>query len=294
MLSRPARDENASVVAPNGDGATVQADLKAPVAFDPIPRIAAPSVEEFERDYVRRSRPVVITGVVGEWPAATRWSFDYFSSMLRDAEVVAIATREHRLHMSEQTGTEFRWGRLGEFVDALRRGDPDAYYVTTPLHKLPRSFFDDFVVPPYCARSPWLRPKLWIGRGGTVTPLHFDLPGNLSAQVFGRKLWVIYPPTQIRSLYPCSLWSSSPNFSRLDLESPDETRFPRFRNARPLGAVIAPGELLYVPRLWWHFVRAVDDNATMNFWFGGQAMAFAGRTINAMKRLTGVYPGEWG
>ena len=48
-------------------------------------------------------------------------------------------------------------------------------------------------------------------------------------------------------------------------------QFPRFaeacENGRYMEAVLQPGECLYIPRGWWHYVRSLDVSASVSFWW---------------------------
>ena len=34
-----------------------------------------------------------------------------------------------------------------------------------------------------------------------------------------------------------------------------------------LDAVLGPGDALYIPAGWWHYVRSITPSFTVNFWF---------------------------
>lgn len=263
------------------------------VEYEQIPRVAAPSPEIFHRDFVVPGRPVVLTGLIDSWPARRLWSLDYFSRNHGEASLIGLATKEGRVAISENEDADFSDVRLDEFTATLLAGNTPTRYVTSALSRLPAGLREDFSLPPYCAESRWLWPKFWLGARGTVTPLHWDLPHNLSAQVFGVKRWLLYPRNQWRLLYPCRPWSRAPNFSQLNPEAPDLVRFPRFARARPLGVILQPGETLYIPAFWWHQVRSLEDNAALSFWFGGRAIAAAGMVVKAFKRVASLYKNEW-
>ena len=46
---------------------------------------------------------------------------------------------------------------------------------------------------------------------------------------------------------------------------PDLNRHPKFRNATVTDVVVQPGETLFVPVGWWHYVRALDVSMTVSF-----------------------------
>ena len=57
--------------------------------------------------------------------------------------------------------------------------------------------------------------------------------------------------------------------AQVDVEDPQAaTVWPRFAEARQWTCVLAPGELLYIPRGWWHHVRALSASFSVSFWFG--------------------------
>ena len=43
-------------------------------AARPVERIPAPSLAEFRRDWLKADRPVVLTGLMDDWPAMTAWT----------------------------------------------------------------------------------------------------------------------------------------------------------------------------------------------------------------------------
>ena len=55
--------------------------------------------------------------------------------------------------------------------------------------------------PRFYPESFFVEPRLWLGRAGTVTPLHKDIPDNFAFNCFGTKKWIIYPPRDFPYLY---------------------------------------------------------------------------------------------
>lgn len=55
----------------------------------------------------------------------------------------------------------------------------------------------------------------------------------------------------------------------MDIE--DETQrdtFPEFfSQAKFLEIILKEGEMLFIPKLWWHHVRTVENSIAVNFWF---------------------------
>ena len=45
------------------------------------------------------------------------------------------------------------------------------------------------------------------------------------------------------------------------------SRFPRHMEARYVECILHPGECLYIPRGWWHYVRSLSASCSVSFWW---------------------------
>ncbi|XP_076323057.1 HSPB1 associated protein 1 isoform X1 [Tachypleus tridentatus] len=108
----------------------------------------------------------------------------------------------------------------------------------------------------------------WVGSSGAHTPCHQDTYGcNLVAQVCGRKRWVLFPPEDVANLYPTRIpYEESSIFSEVNITCPDLSKHSKFRNAHPHVITLQPGEVLFVPKLWWHFVECLEPSISVNTW----------------------------
>ncbi|KAK2840111.1 hypothetical protein Q5P01_013851 [Channa striata] len=110
---------------------------------------------------------------------------------------------------------------------------------------------------------------LWIGTEGANTPCHLDTYGcNLVLQVQGRKRWHLFSPEDTANLYPTRVpYEESSVFSQVNPVHPDLRSFPAFQRARAHIVTLQPGQVLYVPRHWWHYVESVDPvTVSVNSW----------------------------
>jgi hypothetical protein len=124
-----------------------------------------------------------------------------------------------------------------------------------------KELWEDIIYfPEYLREDPDNRGFFWFGPKGTVTPLHHDLTNNFLAQVRGRKLVRLVAPYEFPSLY-----NNRHCFSQVDLDRIDYDRFPAFRNVTVVDVEIGPGDLLFLPVGWWHYVRGLELSITMTF-----------------------------
>lgn len=248
-----------------------------------IERLERPAPRVFRREYVRKCRPVVITGVADRWPARTLWTPEYFRENFADARVTYTAwetegpSNDPAVYYRERKRLTTR---LGEFIDRMNSGDDSSrnYVSQFPIFRavpeLRRDVLplDDYTAvprhyPERLRRRLTKEPALWLGPAGTVTPVHFDAAHNLLVQLHGRKRLLLIPPSQSRALYYPSLELGHVNYSPVDVEAPDLERFPRFAGATPLEVWLEPGDILFIPVRWWHHVRAHGPTVSLNFWW---------------------------
>jgi lysine-specific demethylase 8 len=89
-----------------------------------------------------------------------------------------------------------------------------------------------------------------------LTPLHFHTSNRLYAQIVGRELLVLLPPSETPKLY-----NSQGTLSEIeDLLDPglDHLQFPRTGQARRFEIQLNPGDILFIPTGWWCQARALE------------------------------------
>ncbi len=129
---------------------------------------------------------------------------------------------------------------------------------------------------------------MWLGPRGCVSPLHYDPLDNCFLQHVGRKRVLLFDPKSASGgpWHYAGHDGQQSNTSPIDPEVLDDisdndtsekqklrddyrTRFPIFFEEAPdrLEAVLEPGDFLYIPSKWWHYVRSIDTCASVNVWW---------------------------
>jgi hypothetical protein len=104
--------------------------------------------------------------------------------------------------------------------------------------------------------------KLFVGPKGTITRLHYDAKDAHAwlGQVAGVKLFIFYPPSDTKYLYPIE---DEDSHSHIDPLDPDYEKYPLFRHAKPRVVVLRPGEIVLNPRRWWHYAVSLTPSITV-------------------------------
>lgn len=231
-----------------------------------IPKIHKLSADAFLNDFYTTSRPVIITGMMEDWPAMQKWDFDYFKSSLGDREVQVQFGRNSDEHYELNKLKHQKSMQFGEYVELVRNaGTTNDFYMTANNDSLNRvalePLWQDIVsIPEYLDPSIPGHGFFWFGPAGTITPFHHDLTNNFMAQVIGRKRVKIVAACDVPYMY-----NHEHCFTYVDARKIDYERFPAMKEVTVLDCVIGPGDVLFLPVGCWHFVEGLDVSVTVSF-----------------------------
>jgi len=140
------------------------------------------------------------------------------------------------------------------------------------LDQIPQ-LLDDIIIPDYCAfgseglEEDKLTINVFNGPRGTVSPLHKDPRGNFFCQVRGRKFVRLISPECRPNLHMFDD-TMRENTSKVDVENPDLCEYPLFAKAQCEDFVMEPGDCLFIPKGYFHHVRALQRSVSVSIWFG--------------------------
>ena len=113
---------------------------------------------------------------------------------------------------------------------------------------------------------------LWAGTEGASTPCHQDTYGeNLVCQVTGTKTWTLFSPADTARLRPSRVpYEESSVYSLVNLTRLDrnpQSVLDRLEGIHQYSVELGPGDVLYVPRQWWHQVVTTSPwSVSVNTW----------------------------
>lgn len=258
-----------------------------------MPTADAPSLSAFQLHLDRKTTPLLLRGVIDDWPALQTWN--------STAHLLALTINGQRCVPIE----------IGEsYTHANWRQEILPFHIFMRKHLLPEqpeeigylgqhNLFQQIPelgtevrTPDYCFSAPpetdeSVAPvdepqrNAWLGPKGTRTPLHTDPYHNIFCQVVGYKYVRLYPPEASEAVYPRGIDENGVNESntsqidfKLDrdhegnIRVEDVEHFPSFaKEASYVEAIVKPGECLYIPAGWWHFVESMTTSFSVSFWW---------------------------
>jgi hypothetical protein len=240
------------------------------------------SLDGFHSEYVAVSQPLVIRGFAVEWPAISKWRYLQYLVRNHGHRLVPIELGSMMANTMKEDLISFRsfiesflaasttkeYWSLSDASDACSRV---AFLAQHPLlDQIPMLQGDLDMRPTLCGPGGPSHVYIWMGTGGTRTPLHFDSYDNLFVQVVGAKYIRLYSPSETSKLYVSSksVYGLQGNMSEVDCEQEDWEKHPSAREAAYTEVLLLPGDCLYIPARTWHYVRSLSTSVSVNFWFG--------------------------
>jgi ribosomal protein L16 Arg81 hydroxylase len=224
--------------------------------------------EFFDRHY-SANLPVVITGMMNDWPAMRKWNLDFFARDYGDHQVEVQMDRDKDADYEIERGKHAGTMLFREFVEKVRDSGSNAtndFYMTanntSNNKKALAGLWNDFTpFPAYLTAHDPAAGFLWFGPRGTITPFHHDLTNNFMAQVMGSKRVKLAP------FWDMPLMRNDFNvYSRVDGRvTPVNARPESLDTPQILEVILKPGDLLFIPIGWMHFVEGLEISVTMTF-----------------------------
>ena len=269
----------------------------------PVPRHDCMSLDAFQRHLDGANTPVVIAGALAHWPALgpqRAWASPaYLLSRTHGGRrlVPVELGRAYTDPAWRQAIIPFRTFLSTHILAAgCANSATTGYLAQHNLFSQIPALRDDIAIPDYCYAAPPPRPaaaggqteaprlhepaiNAWFGPRGTVSPLHTDPHANILAQVVGSKYVRLYAPDQTARVFPRGVDPDTAvdmaNTSRAEVEAADgcggeglgadEKR--EWARACYVDTVLRPGEALYIPTGWWHYVRSLEVSFSVSFWW---------------------------
>ena len=207
----------------------------------------------------------ILKSFISNW-APSMWNIDSLSQdTLGQIVTVKIGSPYNGGRVPKETECSFEEWDLGKFFEFIKGyQDNNKFYYAGYTHfihlnetqKNFRSFDWSWAG---LSNKDSLDSSLWAGSAGSFTPCHKDSYGcNLHAQLIGHKEWFLWPPKF--NLCPTRFpYEESSIFSKVDVLEKQYTD-------AAIHIVASPGDVIFIPKHWWHLARNLDNSVSINTW----------------------------
>eukprot|EP01035_Chromulina_nebulosa_P026497 gene26497-34697_t len=103
-----------------------------------------------------------------------------------------------------------------------------------------------------------------FGMRSVIAEAHFDGSWNSVVMLGGLRRWILASPNQCKNMHMLKHGHPSSRHSAVDWSKPNITLFPNFPKIQANEVILQPGDYLYVPTYWIHYIISLNINYQCN------------------------------
>jgi hypothetical protein len=234
----------------------------------PLTVVDSISPEEFKVEFYDKNYPVVIRNLSHNWPAYTKWNWNYFKELVGDKKVPLYNNVKSDAYTPVNKADDYK--TFGEYIDMISEGPAGWRIFLFNIFDHAPQLINDFTWPEHMMKGFVKKyPMLFTGGATSITHMHFDIDLShiLHTQFAGRKRVLLFPFEEQYKLYrkPYEVLSLA-DFSNYYMQDggPDYEKFPALKLAQGVEAVLDHGDTLFMPAGWWHHMEYLDSGFAMS------------------------------
>jgi hypothetical protein len=216
----------------------------------PIPRVENITPPDFHSRYMGPNRPVVFKDLASSWPATTKWTPEYLQRKYGNlrVKVYNASYAEPGKHYM----TSLKTMSLKEYLHLITTSTEDLRLFLFDMLREAPELREDLMLPSIADRFSKRFIFLFFGCKSSVTPMHCDVDMShvFHTVFYGKKRVVLFPWEESKNLYKHPFNTRS----YVDVDNPDFEKFPRLRSVTGYQETLCPGETLFIPSGYYHYV----------------------------------------
>jgi ribosomal protein L16 Arg81 hydroxylase len=240
-------------------------------AIDRCPNLTK---ENFQSEYLKKLRPVILQDFCKDWPAKEKWNFEYLKKVAGDMVVPLYA----EAFANEGVGylkTDKKM-RFTDYLDLVEKNETKLRMFLFNIYKKAPQLCQDFSYPSLVKKYLTKYPFVFFGGKGAHVDIHYDadLSHLFLTQFCGKRYIVLFDPKYSDYLYRHPFTVST----NVDIRNPDFKRYSKLKDIVGYECTLEPGETLFVPSGYWHYIYYEE---------GGFSLSLRSPSENFVTRLKG-------
>jgi Cupin-like domain len=237
--------------------------------LNPVDKLASIDPAVFREKYYNAMKPVVITELAKQWPAYSKWDWDYFKTVVGNTQVGVYNNVKSDAYTPVNKADDYM--KFGDYLDMIRQGPVGLRIFLFNIFLHAPQLVADFTWPEDLMKGYVKRfPMLFTGGEGSITHMHFDIDLShiMHTQFIGRKRVLLFPYEEQYKLYrkPFEVMSfanfanyADPGKSQLNTD-----QFPAIEQAQGYEIILEHGDTLFMPAGYWHHMEYLDSGFAMS------------------------------
>ncbi|KAL0488707.1 hypothetical protein AKO1_015855 [Acrasis kona] len=255
------------------------------------------STEYFYKNFMHLSKPLLIKNSINNWPAIKFWqNDDYLRENFGDQRVEFEQLRNEKSGKLKHKKITKRFSTFLKDYQASADHGFQYHLDSEVISSDPYS--TDYKMPSFipCAAQAdkedlyFTELRLEMGNGGQSTVLHNTDYDSAYAVIDGYKKVILFHPDQTKNLYEKLDYDNDDiRVSQVDPSKPDVKNYPLFQliPAKEIyETLLAPGDILFIPALWFHQVESTCRHVSLDMRFDVRNAKDIHRDENDIDTLT--------
>ncbi|MCB1052815.1 MAG: cupin-like domain-containing protein [Acidobacteria bacterium] len=224
-----------------------------------IPKVKKISAACFLGDYYSQNRPILLDGLIQDWPVFRQWSPPY---LRRRWGSLSMSCQRKDLVRPKNVRCPEKDAIVMPFSEVLHdfiSDDVQGAFIVANNRLLQQTGFEGLIegiepLPSWmCGPNRLIQTHWWMGPSGTYTPWHHDSLNILFCQIWGHKRIRLVPATEW-------VWMQNQEgvFGKLPKEAGAKNATPHVTEM-----VLEPGQALFLPVGWWHEVESLSPSLSV-------------------------------
>lgn len=234
-----------------------------------VDRVSNISGEEFKANYYDKQLPLIISDLAKQWPAYTKWNWDYLKQVAGKEKVGIYNNVKSDAYTPINKADDYT--TFGDYIDMISKGPAAWRIFLFNIFSHAPQLTQDFTWPDHLMKGFVKRvPMLFVGGQGSITHMHFDIDLShiIHTQFAGRKRVLLFPYTEQHKLYrkPFEVLSVADFSNYYDPEKSklDFNQFPAIDTAHGYDIILEPGDTLFMPGGYWHHMEYLESGFAMS------------------------------
>jgi hypothetical protein len=227
------------------------------------------SSEQFKKEYYNQNKPVVLRNLSKQWPAYTKWTWNYLKQVAGNKKVPIYNNVKSDAYTPINKADGYT--SFGEYIDMISKGPAEWRIFFFNIFAHAPQLKEDFTWPSdYIKGFLKTMPSMFAGGTGSITHMHFDidLPNLIHTQFIGRKRVLLFPNEEQHKLYrkPFEVLSLADfsNYYDSAKTKVDIKKFPALELAKGYDVILEHGDTLFMPSGFWHHMEYLESGFAMS------------------------------
>lgn len=244
----------------------------------PIEKRSGLTREEFISEYLKPKRPVVFTDLAKDWPAVNKWTFDWLRENHGDIQVPLF---DKHIHDPDKYFQPAKIMSFGDYLSLIEKGPIDLRIFLFDIFKEAPELKNDIRFPTIMDGFLKGYKFVFFGGQGSITGLHYDMDCSnvFLTQFQTRKELILFAPDERYRLYHLPFTV----MSKVDPINPDYEKYPAMRGLQGYHTILNHGETIFIPSLWWHYIRYIDGGFSLALRANDSPLTFMRGAFNLVR-----------